>query len=105
VAEFDFEAARRWARFKPRTTRATSRLLRRSAVKGCCSDTCVHIDQIGSLQLRALQDGVLFLHAQRLGLVVLTENVGDYDVLLQLIPPGRVLLPGNHLNLCTYERM
>jgi hypothetical protein len=42
-------------------------------------------------KLRALQDCVLFLQAQRLGLVVLTANVGDYDILLQLIPTGRVL--------------
>jgi hypothetical protein len=39
----------------------------------------------------ALQDCVLFLQAQKLGLVVLTANVGDYDILLQLIPTGRVL--------------
>jgi len=42
-------------------------------------------------KLRALQDCVLFLQAQRLGLVVLTANVGDYDILLQLIPTGRAL--------------
>ena len=42
-------------------------------------------------KLRALQDCVLFLQAQKLGLVVLTANVGDYDILLQLIPTGRVL--------------
>jgi hypothetical protein len=34
---------------------------------------------------------VLFLQAQRLGLIVLTANVIDYDTLLQLIPAGRVL--------------
>jgi hypothetical protein len=42
-------------------------------------------------RLRALQDCVLFLQAQRLGLAVLTANVGDYDILLQLIPAGRTL--------------
>jgi len=42
-------------------------------------------------KLRALQDSVLFLQAQKLGLVVLTANVGDYDILLQLIPTGRAL--------------
>ena len=42
-------------------------------------------------KLRALQDCVLFLQAQKLGLVVLTANVGDYDFLLQLIPTGRAL--------------
>lgn len=42
-------------------------------------------------KLRALQESVLFLQAQKLGLVVLTANVGDYDILLQLIPAGRAL--------------
>jgi hypothetical protein len=42
-------------------------------------------------KLRALQDCVLFLQAQKLGLVVLTANAGDYGILLQLIPTGRVL--------------
>ncbi|WP_225673910.1 hypothetical protein [Bradyrhizobium hereditatis] len=43
-------------------------------------------------KLRALQDCVLFLQAQKFGLVVLTANVGDYDILFQLIPTGRALL-------------
>ena len=34
---------------------------------------------------------MLFLQAQKLGLVVLTANVSDYDILLQLIPTGRAL--------------
>ncbi|MBB4372922.1 hypothetical protein GGD63_005737 [Bradyrhizobium sp. cir1] len=42
-------------------------------------------------KLRALQNCVLFLQGQKLGLVVLTANVGDYGMLLQLIPAGRVL--------------
>ena len=42
-------------------------------------------------KLRALQDCVLFLQAQKLGLIVLTANVADYDILLQLIPAGRAL--------------
>jgi hypothetical protein len=42
-------------------------------------------------KLRALQDCALFLQAQKLGLVVLTANVSGYDILLQLIPAGRVL--------------
>ena len=41
--------------------------------------------------MRALQDSVLFLQAQKLGLVALTANVSDYDVLLQLLPTGRAL--------------
>ena len=42
-------------------------------------------------KLRALRDCVLFLQAQKLGLVVMTANVRDYDILLQLIPAGRAL--------------
>ncbi|MGD9884760.1 MAG: type II toxin-antitoxin system VapC family toxin [Reyranella sp.] len=42
-------------------------------------------------KLRALQDCALFLQGQKLGLVVLTANVRDYDILLQLIPTGRAL--------------
>ncbi len=42
-------------------------------------------------RFRALHDCVLFLQAQKLGLCVLTANVGDFDRLLQLIPAGRVL--------------
>ena len=183
MAEFDFDAARRWARFDPQRT-----LARRGDDKlpfvdasqiggqGLLLDTCVYIDQmqnrsphvlddliaqrqvnhstvaiqelmhtVGVLdpsdartatvidvigkqirampphrifapdtevlgraallsgilcrlqgyekdgKLRALQDCVLFLQAQKLGLVVLTANVGDHDILLQLIPTGRAL--------------
>ncbi|CAL78308.1 hypothetical protein BRADO4573 [Bradyrhizobium sp. ORS 278] len=42
-------------------------------------------------KLRALQDCVLLLQAQKLGLVVLTANVADYDPLLQLVPAARAL--------------
>jgi predicted nucleic acid-binding protein len=183
VAEFDFEAARRWARFDPRRTlarRADHELpfVDESLIggQGLLLDTSVYIDQmqdrtpealddliahrqvnhstvaiqelmhmvgmlnpsdvrtagvveeIGTLikampqhrtfapdtdvlgraallsgilcrlqryekdgRLRALQDCVLFLQAQKLGLSVLTANVGDYDILLQLIPSGRAL--------------
>ncbi|MGQ0683788.1 DNA-binding protein [Bradyrhizobium sp.] len=184
MAEFDFDAARRWARFDPGST-----LARRSddelpfvsasliAGQGLLLDSCVYIDQmqdrspqvldeliaqrqvnhstvairelmhtVGAMnpsdartasvvdvigkqikampphrifapdvevlgraallsgilsrlqgyekdgKLRALWDCVLFLQAQKLGLVVLTANVGDYDILLQLVPTGRVLL-------------
>jgi hypothetical protein len=48
-------------------------------------------------KLRALQNCVLFLQAQKLGLVVLTANVGDYDILLQLNPTGRVPCGGTAL--------
>ncbi len=42
-------------------------------------------------RMRALQDCVLFLQAQKLGFTLLTANLGDYDILLQLMPAGRVL--------------
>ena len=44
-------------------------------------------------KLRAFRDCVLFLQAQKLGLVVLTANVSDYDILLQLIPTERAVPP------------
>ena len=183
MAEFDFDAARRWARFAPERTlarRGDDALLFVNASlvggQGLLLDTCVYIDQmqnrspqvlddlvaqrqvnhstvaiqelmhtVGVLgpsdartvgviaeigkqikampahrifvpdievlgraallsgilcrlqgyekdgKLRALQDCVLFLQAQKLGLVVLSSNVSDYDILLQLIPTGRVL--------------
>ena len=43
-------------------------------------------------KLKALQDCVLFLQAQKLGFAVLTANVTEFDLLLQLVPAGRVLL-------------
>ena len=183
MTAFDFDAARRWARFDPQRTlarRSDAQLpfvdASRSGGQGLLLDTCVYIDQmqdrspellddliaqrqvnhstvaiqelmhtVGVLnpldartrvvvaeigkqikampphrvfspdvtvlgraallsgvlcrlqgyrrdaKLRAFQDCVLFLQAQKLGLVVLTANVADYDVLLQLIPAGRAL--------------
>lgn len=46
----------------------------------------------GGRRFGTLHDCVLFLQAQKLGLTVLTANVADFDILLQLIPAGRVLL-------------
>jgi hypothetical protein len=183
VAEFDFDAARRWARFDPENALARRKddqlpfvSASRTVGQGLLLDTCVYIDQmqdhapevlddliaqrqvnhstvaiqelmhtVGVLnpsdartttvidaigeqirampshrifapdtevlgraallsgilcrlqgyqkdrKLRALQDCVLFLQAQKLGLVVLSANVNDYDILLQLIPVGRAL--------------
>lgn len=42
-------------------------------------------------RLRALLDCVLFLQAQKLGLIALTANVSDYDIMRQLVPKGRAL--------------
>ena len=182
MAEFDFDAARRWARLDPQRTLARRRDddlpfvdARLVGGQGLLLDTCVYIDQmqdrspvldeviaqrqvnhstvaiqelmhtVGVLhpsdartaaaideigrqikampprrifapdvevlgraallsgilcrlqgyekdgRLRALQDCVLFLQGQKLGLVALTANVSDYDILLQLIPTGRAL--------------
>jgi hypothetical protein len=169
VPDFDFDAARRWARFDPQHTlarRSDSELpfIGEDAIGGqeLLLDTCVYVDQLadrspsilddlverrrtnhstvaiqelmhavgtldpadartpiaiarirGAIQaraallsgmvcrlqgyaadrrLRALQDCVLFLQAQKLGLAVLTANIADFDILLQLIPSGRALL-------------
>lgn len=40
---------------------------------------------------RALNDGVLFLQAIKLGCTVLTRNIKDFDFLLQMCPSGLVL--------------
>jgi predicted nucleic acid-binding protein len=42
-------------------------------------------------RLRALADCVLFLQAHKLGLTLLSANVGDFDLLMQMVPSGRVL--------------
>jgi len=41
--------------------------------------------------LKALQDCTLFLQAQKLGFAVLTANIAEFDLLLQLVPTGRAL--------------
>jgi predicted nucleic acid-binding protein len=42
-------------------------------------------------RLRAINDCSLFLQAGKLGLTILSRNVRDFDILLQLFPAGRVL--------------
>lgn len=42
-------------------------------------------------KLRALQDCVLFLQALKEGLVLLTANIADFDILAQMMPGARVL--------------
>jgi hypothetical protein len=39
-----------------------------------------------------LNDALIYLQAAKFGHMVLTRNVGDFDVLNQLAPRGRVLL-------------
>jgi predicted nucleic acid-binding protein len=40
---------------------------------------------------RVLNDALLYITARRYGCTVLTRNLSDFDFLLQLDPPGRVL--------------
>lgn len=42
-------------------------------------------------RLKALQDCILFLQAQKLGFAMLTANIAEFDLLLQLVPTGRAL--------------
>ncbi len=42
-------------------------------------------------RLKALQDCTLFLQAQKLGFTVLTANLTEFDLLIQLVPTGRAL--------------
>jgi predicted nucleic acid-binding protein len=42
-------------------------------------------------QRRALNDALIFLSAAKAGLVVLTRNIGDFDLLMQLAPEGKAV--------------
>jgi predicted nucleic acid-binding protein len=42
-------------------------------------------------KLKALQDCVLLLQAQKLGFAILTANIAEFDLLLQLVPTARAL--------------
>lgn len=46
----------------------------------------------GDHRKRALMDATLFLQAAKLGLATVTRNIGDFDLLLQLIPRASVHL-------------
>ena len=41
---------------------------------------------------KLLNDALVFLQALENGQVVLTGNIGDFDILNQLVPEGRILL-------------
>jgi predicted nucleic acid-binding protein len=43
-------------------------------------------------KLRAFNDAVIYLQAVRQGFTVVTRNVGDFDLLQQMVPAGRILL-------------
>lgn len=42
-------------------------------------------------QRKILNDAAIFLQAEQEGLVVLTGNIGDFDLLQQMRPGGRVI--------------
>lgn len=46
----------------------------------------------GDHRKRALMDATLFLQASRLGLAIVTRNIGHFDLLLQLVPRSAVNL-------------
>jgi predicted nucleic acid-binding protein len=41
---------------------------------------------------KLLHDALLYLQARKLGCAVLTRNIGDFDLLNQLVPSGQILL-------------
>lgn len=64
--------------------------IRREA--GILSGTLARLQGIGKDQRRRiLNDALLFTSARKYGCTVLTRNVGDFDLLQQLDPTGRVL--------------
>jgi predicted nucleic acid-binding protein len=46
----------------------------------------------GDSKLRAFNDAVIYVQAVRQGFTVVTRNVGDFDLLQQMVPAGRILL-------------
>jgi predicted nucleic acid-binding protein len=59
---------------------------------GIVAGLLARIQQYGKAERRkALNDALIFFSAQKHGLTVLTRNVSDYDLLLQLVPQGRVV--------------
>lgn len=62
------------------------------AAAGILSGLLCRLNGYGTEQRqRALHDCILYLQARKLGLIVLTRNVGDFDQIQQLAPDGRVL--------------
>jgi len=62
-----------------------------SGGRHCCRNSVPPPRVREGRQAACPSDCVVFLQAQKLGLVVLTADVSDHDVLLQLIPAGRAL--------------
>ncbi len=59
---------------------------------GILAGLLARLQQYGKAeQRRALNDALIFLSAAKAGLTVLTRNVADYDLLMQLAPQGRAI--------------
>ena len=59
---------------------------------GVIAGLLARLQQYGKTeQRRILNDALIFLSATKAGLAVLTRNVSDYDLLMQLVPQGRAI--------------
>ncbi len=59
---------------------------------GILAGLLARLQQYGKAERRrALNDALIFVSAANAGLTVLTRNVADYDLLMQLAPRGKVL--------------
>jgi predicted nucleic acid-binding protein len=59
---------------------------------GIIAGLLARLQQYGKAeQRRALNDALIFLSATKAGLAILTRNISDYDLLMQLAPQGNVV--------------
>lgn len=59
---------------------------------GILAGLLARLQQYGkSEQRKILNDALIFMSAAKAGLTVLTRNVSDFDLLMQLFPSGKVL--------------
>ena len=59
---------------------------------GVIAGLLARLQQYGKAeQRRILNDALIFLSATKAGLAVLTRNVSDYDLLMQLVPQGKAI--------------
>ena len=59
---------------------------------GILAGLLARVQQYGKAEQRqALNDALIFLSAEKVGLTVLTRNLSDFDLLMQLAPYGKVL--------------
>jgi predicted nucleic acid-binding protein len=59
---------------------------------GVLAGLLARLQQYGKVEQRkALNDALIFMSAAKVGLTVLTRNISDFDLLMQLAPLGKVL--------------